>query len=110
MIDKLNGESITTSCPSQSVNLTVMEEFERLPDGFTPIVFGYQELTLFGLGVHVLIVEKGDRSPLPLPELASPRLVARLRCTGNDNRCGVYSVDAGCSRLLRPRAYSLALG
>ena len=94
----------------QNDDLTEMEEFRRLSDGFTPKFLGYQESTLFVLGVHVLIVEKGDPSPLPLPELASPRLVARLRCAGDEKRCVVYSADAGCSRLPRIRAYRLALG
>ena len=44
----------------ENVNPTEMEEFQRLPDGFTPNVFGYQELTLFGLRVHVVIVEITD--------------------------------------------------
>ena len=54
----------------QNDNLSEMEEFKRLPEGFTPEVFGYLELTVFDLDVHVLIVEKGDPSPLPPPELA----------------------------------------
>ena len=42
----------------QNDNLSEMEEFKSLPEGFTPEVFGYLELTVFDLEVHVLIVEK----------------------------------------------------
>ena len=55
---------------AQNDNRQEMEEFQCLPEGFTPKVFGYLETSVFDLEVHVLIVEKGDPSPRSPPVLA----------------------------------------
>ena len=53
-----SNPALMTMAPSQNDNRTEFDEYFNLPYGFTPKVYGYLELTVFDVEVHVLVVER----------------------------------------------------